>query len=188
MRPLAYSRMTEILLARHAETDWNREGRVQGHTDRPLNELGVEQASDLAEALKDVELDAIYASDLARARDTARVVADLRGLRVTQLPELRERDFGSWEGLTRDEVLSRFPDASNGPWGDAETLDEMTARVLAALELIATRHPEGRVLVVTHGGPLRAVLREGTIDGDLPIVNCHVARIGVMGADLRSLD
>ena len=180
--------MTELILARHGETDWNAERRVQGHTDRPLNEAGRAQAKELADALEGQRLDAIYSSDLTRAYETAREVADRRGLAVRALPDLRERNFGSWEGLTDDEVLERFPHARTGPWGDAETHDELAQRVLDALRDIADRHPHGRVLVVTHGGPFRAVLRHCELPVDGPIANCHIARFGVRAGTLRPID
>jgi broad specificity phosphatase PhoE len=180
--------VTEILLARHGETDWNRERRVQGHTDRPLSAEGRAQAAELARALSHERLDAVYASDLARALDTARAVAEPHGLAVVALPELRERDFGSWEGLTDEEILERFPEARTGPWGDAETHDELAARVLAALQSIAGRHPDGRVLVVSHGGPIHAVLRRCSARNEEPIVNCHVARLSVGDGTFRRID
>jgi broad specificity phosphatase PhoE len=152
-----------ILLARHGESDWNRARRWQGFADRPLNERGREQASALAERLADVGLDAVYSSDLQRARDTAFAVAETKGLAVTTLPELREVDVGSWEGLTREEAESRYPEQfrawRNGGvgWHDGETYQQMSERVLGAVREIAARHDGGRVLVVSHGGPIRAI-------------------------------
>lgn len=143
---------TTILLARHGQTDWNLEGRVQGHTDRALDETGLAQARALADELDGEQLDAIYSSDLVRAMDTARHVADRKGLPVTASPDLREKHFGTWEGLTDAEVIERFPEAGNGPWGDAETGEAVERRVLRALRRIADAHPGGRVLVVSHGG------------------------------------
>src|SRR5262249_58138144 len=97
-------------LARHGETDWNRARRWQGHADRPLTERGRAQAVALAERLADIALDAIYASDLRRARETADFVAARQGLAVLELRELREVDVGSWEGLTREEAEETFPE------------------------------------------------------------------------------
>jgi uncharacterized phosphatase len=164
--------MTTILLVRHGETDWNAERRVQGHSDTPLNETGSAQAAALADALGEKEIDAVYSSDLLRAHETARVVAERRGLEVTAIRDLRERNFGTWEGLTDEEVFDRFPQARHGSWGDAETKDEMADRVLDALERIALAHPGGHVLVVTHGGPVRALLAGCGVDGSGPIGNC----------------
>ncbi len=180
--------MTEILFVRHGETDWNVERRVQGHSDRPLNDTGTAQALALAEELQHEQLDAIYASDLARALETARAVADRHGMKVEVLPALREKNFGTWEGLLDTEIRERFPEADGGPWGDAETTPEVSERVLTALHEIAARHPGGRVLVVSHGGPLRATLRHCAAGGDDHIPNCHVARIGVRDGKLVSLD
>jgi broad specificity phosphatase PhoE len=156
-------RVTTILLARHGQSDWNRTRRWQGFADRPLTERGHAQAAELAERLADIALDAIYSSDLARARITAETVASVQGLEVTQLRELREVNVGSWEGLTREEAKARDPDgfrrweAGGTGWDDGESYPEMSARVLGAVAEIARAHEGGRVLVVAHGGPIRAV-------------------------------
>jgi broad specificity phosphatase PhoE len=170
--------VTRILLVRHGETDWNLDRRLQGHADRPLNDTGRDQARALAEELADEPLDAVYSSDLARASETARVVAQARGLEVTTLAELRERHFGTWEGLSDDEIHERFSEEiANGTLGDGEPREEMDRRVLEALERIAAAHPGGTVLVVSHGGPLRAVLRHCEVDGVERVENCHVLRL-----------
>jgi broad specificity phosphatase PhoE len=180
--------VTTILLARHGETDWNVERRVQGHSDRPLNERGRAQARALADELEGEQIDAVYASDLARAHETARLVAERIGLEVTVLPELREKNFGSWEGLTDTEVLARFPDAHRGAWGDGESSEDVASRVVRALHRIAADHHGGRVLVVAHGGPLRVVLRECASDHEGPIANCHLVRIEIRDRILRAVD
>jgi probable phosphoglycerate mutase len=178
--------MTTILLVRHGETDWNLERRVQGHSDRALNETGRAQARKLADALAEEPIDAVFSSDLLRAHETARIVAERRGLEVTAIPDLRERHFGTWEGLTDDEIFERFPGAKTGTWGDAETREEMAGRVLESLRRIAEAHPGGRVLVVSHGGPLRAVLTHCGIDGVDTIANCHVVRLELDGRLIRA--
>jgi probable phosphoglycerate mutase len=135
---------TTILLARHGETDWNAERRWQGHVDRPLNELGREQAESLADALEGESIAAIYSSDLLRAHETARIVGARLGIEVVVDPALREMDVGSWSGLTNDEIQDRFPEQferwspGEHPPHDGETRDELRARVLAAVERIAT--------------------------------------------------
>jgi broad specificity phosphatase PhoE len=155
--------VTVLLLARHGETDWNRERRWQGHADRPLTPRGVEQARALAARVAGTELDAVYSSDLRRARDTAAAVATNVGLPLEPTPELREVDVGSWSGLTRAEAAARFPAAfarwERGEigWTDGETYEAMSKRILDAIHRIAGRHPVGRVLVVTHAGPIRAI-------------------------------
>lgn len=179
---------TTILFVRHGESDWNAERRIQGHTDRPLSGRGRAQARALAAELSDEPLDAVYTSDLTRARETAEAIAEQRRLAVAVDPRLRERNFGSWEGLTDDEALARFPEAAEEPWGDGETVEAMTDRVLEALQAIAARHPGGRALVVSHGGPLRAVLRRCGAPRVDQILNCHVARIAVEDGDVRSVD
>ena len=145
--------MTTLLLARHGETDWNRELRIQGSSDIALNELGREQARALAEELADVPLHAIYASDLSRARATAAAVAATHGLDVRLDSRLRERSFGSWEGLTRED-LAAFPEGSRH---DGESDEQVRARVLEAVQEIARAHPGQHVLVVSHGGALNTL-------------------------------
>ncbi len=177
-----------ILLVRHGETDWNRANRVQGHSDVPLNAVGREQAAALAAELADETFDAVYSSDLTRAVETARAVAMAHGLGVTTHPGLREKHFGTWEGLHDHEVLDRFPEAATGPWGDGETSEEMAECMLATVREIAECHAEGRVLAVSHGGPLRAVLGHCAVDGVDRIGNCQVVRITVESGNLRAVD
>lgn len=153
-----------ILLARHGETDWNREKRWQGVSDLSLNERGREQARALAGKLEAVPLSAVYASDLRRAYETALVVAEAKGLAVTPMREFREVDVGSWTGLSYDEVKERFRDAykqvrarTGRGWEGGETYAEMGSRVLEAMRRIAREHAGDAVLVVTHSGPIRTV-------------------------------
>jgi len=155
--------MTTIYLARHGESDWNVERRWQGHADRPLTDRGRGQAQDLAARLAGVDLDAVYSSDLRRAWETADAVASAKGLDVIRLPELREVDVGSWSGLTRDECEARFPEAfarwraGGSGWDDGESYEEMGERIVEAIGRLAAEHQGGAILVVSHGGPIRAV-------------------------------
>ena len=155
--------MTTILLARHGESDWNRERRWQGHADRPLTGQGRNQALALSERLAGVLLDAVYSSDLARARETARPTAESHDLPVLTRTDLREVDVGSWSSLTQEEVEARDPSSlqrwleGGKGWEDGESYEEMAARVVAAILELAAAHPGGRLLVVSHGGPVRAI-------------------------------
>lgn len=159
--------MTTIILVRHGETDWNRDGRWQGQADAPLNERGREQAQALADELAGEDVEVVYASDLSRARETAEILAerfDRRPVRVD--PRLREINVGGWSGLTTAEIESRFPgEIARWRAGDpshafdgGESYATMGDRVVQALGEIAGRHPDGHVLVVLHGGPIRGVL------------------------------
>jgi broad specificity phosphatase PhoE len=157
--------VTTLLLVRHGETDWNAEGRLQGHTDRPLSDYGRGQARRLAEELEGEELEAIYSSDLARARETAEIVGERLGLPIALEPDLREKDWGTWEGLSaveRDRV--EFV---------GESTEAHQERMLRALRTIAEHHPgDARILVVTHGGSMRRV-QTATMGLALPVVeNC----------------
>ena len=174
--------MTRILLARHGETEWNRVGRWQGHADPPLNDAGRGQAEELAERLAGDGIAAIYSSDLRRASQTAHVVADRLGLAVVEDAGLREIDVGSWSGLTRAEVEQRFPEGYArwlaGEIGhDGETREELAERVVGAVERIAAQHPDDTILVVTHGGAIRALRRYADGDPGDPIENCGTSSL-----------
>jgi broad specificity phosphatase PhoE len=175
---------TRIVLVRHGETEWNRTRRVQGHTDVPLNDEGRRQARELAAELDGERVDAVYSSDLSRARETAEILSTARNIPVVSLAELREKHFGTWEGLTANEVLERFPDAQAGGWGDGESSDDMAERIVQVVERIAEAHQGELVLVVTHGGPMRAILRH--YDGkSAPIANCGVVRLEAQDGVVR---
>jgi broad specificity phosphatase PhoE len=156
--------VTTILLVRHAETEWNRTDRWQGHADPRLNAEGLRQAAQLARELSRDTFVAIYSSDLRRAYETADAIARDRKLEVVKDHALREIDVGEWSGLTSAEIQSRFPDnyrqhvLGDDGWEQGETHAAMSDRVIAAVSQIAEAHPEGRVLCVLHGGPIRALL------------------------------
>jgi broad specificity phosphatase PhoE len=155
--------VTTLLLARHGETDWNRDHRWQGHEGPPLNATGRRQARDLAERVHD--LDAIYSSDTIRVRETAEIVAARHGLGLHTDARLREMSFGVWEGLTRAEIerqhgedFARWLAGGLPTPAGGEPDDAVAERVLEALLEIAASHAGERVLVVTSGGPIRAAL------------------------------
>ena len=161
---------TRIIAIRHGETDWNVAMRIQGQLDIALNEVGRRQARRLAGALADARLDAIYSSDLIRARATAQAVAGRAGLEVHTDSGLRERGFGVFEGLTFPEIEQRFPDqarrwrqreAGFGPAG-GETLAVFFARVVASVAALAAQHRGEHIAIVAHGGVLDALYRAAT--------------------------
>jgi broad specificity phosphatase PhoE len=156
--------MRRILLARHGETAWNVARRLQGHADIPLDEVGRDQARALAARLGDAGITAVWTSDLVRARETGAIVAGALALPAPSVdPELRERYYGIFEGLTRDECLARDRDAWNAwvwetgapPGGEPGT--DATARLTRALHRIAASDG-GPVLVVSHGAVMRLFL------------------------------
>jgi probable phosphoglycerate mutase len=162
--------VTRIIAIRHGETDWNVATRIQGQLDIALNEAGRRQVRRLAAALAGEGLDAVYSSDLARARETARAVAGKAGLEVRTDSGLRERGFGVFEGLTFAEIEQRYPDdarrwrqrdASFGP-GGGETLAGFFERVVESVAALAARHRGQHIAVVAHGGVLDALYRAAT--------------------------
>jgi broad specificity phosphatase PhoE len=176
--------MTTLFLARHGETDWNRELRIQGSSDIELNDLGRAQARALAQELEHVELDAIYASDLSRARATAEVVAASHGLAVRFDPRLRERSFGSWEGLTREDIAV-LPEGSRH---DGETDDEVRERVVEAVQAIADEHPGETVLVVSHGGALNTLWHHALGERVERWANCAVYKLALREGSFVAVD
>lgn len=160
--------MGQLFIVRHGETVWNREGRIQGHTDVALSERGVEQATRLADRLRPVSFDAAYASDLCRASATASLILRGRDIPVQPTPRLREYHKGAFEGMTDAELRSRFPDEypsyvskdlDYAPEGGESTRD-VSVRMSSIICEIKERHLDERVLVVGHGGSLRAAMME----------------------------
>lgn len=159
---------TRILAIRHGQTAWNASARIQGHTDIELDALGQWQARQLAQALGHEELQAIYSSDLSRARDTAAPLAAAHGLPLGIDTGLRERAFGDFEGMSFEQIESRWPeqalawrrrDPGFGPQG-GEVLRDFRERVVAALTRLALAHRGQCIALVTHGGVLDVLYRE----------------------------
>ena len=159
--------MNSWFLVRHGETAWNDEGRAQGHVDTPLNVVGRRQAKLAAARLAGVSFAAAYSSDLPRALEAARLLVKGRSTHLCASPDLRELSYGEWEGVTYEEVQARFPilyaelmsgDVAFAPPG-GESVEDLVHRVGALHERLRRTHCEGEnVLVVGHGGSLRALL------------------------------
>jgi broad specificity phosphatase PhoE len=188
--------VTTIYLARHGQTDWNAQKRWQGHADPPLNAAGREESQALGAALAGRGISHVYSSDLERARETAEIVAGMLDLEVEVDVRLREVDVGEWSGLTLAEVQERYPEglarrrAGGTGWTTGEPFEVMAARVMEALEEIASRHADEIVLAVSHGGPLRAAstaCRAG-LDGWIHAGNCDYDTYVVGPGQMRRLD
>ncbi len=192
-----------LLLVRHGETEWNRTSRWQGQADPPLNDLGREQARALAATLREEPIAAAYSSDLRRALETAELLASPHRLEVRVDARLREVDVGGWSGLSTAEIEDSFPEGvvrwrAGDPehsFENGETYAAMGGRVVTALAEIGCRHVDDQVLVVLHGGPVRALLahaagvsyeeqraRRGHV------ANCDVVRISVEDGAFRGID
>jgi 2,3-bisphosphoglycerate-dependent phosphoglycerate mutase len=161
------TRVTRICLVRHGETEWNAERRIQGQIDIGLNETGLRQAEAAGRWLRPAGIVAIYSSDLKRAWATASAIGLALGLPVVAAPELRERRYGVFEGLTYDEARQNHPagyaafEGRNADYNfeHGESLAEMFARVTGRLKAIAAAHPGQAVAVVVHGGVLDIINR-----------------------------
>jgi probable phosphoglycerate mutase len=157
-----------IIFVRHGLTDWNRAGRFQGQIDIPLNAEGIEQAERTGAVFREDRIDAVYSSDLARARQTAEPISRATGLPVLLESGLRERRYGVLEGRTHDEVLRDHPD-TYGRWrardpdfvlpGGGESLRELHRRVADQMRALAASHAGQTIVAVTHGGVLDCIYR-----------------------------
>jgi probable phosphoglycerate mutase len=167
---------TRILLVRHGETDWNATGRIQGHSDTPLNAAGRRQAQLTARRLAREPIQALYSSDLARAHETATIIGVPLGLTVITSRRLRERQYGAWEGLTAAEIQAQYPEqyalwrarSTDFAPPEGETRSQLLARALSELQTIAGQHAGEVVAVVTHGGLCYVLISHivGSVDGD----------------------
>lgn len=186
----------QLILARHGETDHNRERRMQGQIDIPLNARGAQQAAALARSLVGTGVDAIYASPLARARDTAQVVAEELGLSVRTDPALLERSFGAWEGLTGDEIKERWP-REHEAWTrrrhvegiGAESREQVAARVGEYCRALVREHEGQTILVVAHGAAITLGISAllgvdaDAFRGIAGLENCHRSVLEPLRAD-----
>ena len=159
--------MTELILLRHGETDWNRELRFQGHVDVGLNAVGLEQARRLAGRLAGVAVHHLYVSDLLRAQQTAHPVAQQLRLESVTDPALREQSFGAVDGMRVEDIKAQHPQAWEGwlrfqedycmPGG--ETTRQFHARVMDVVNRLVAAHAQETLVVVTHGGVLDMIYR-----------------------------
>lgn len=151
--------MTELVLVRHGETDWNIQGRFQGQSDPPLNERGLAQARALALELAGEKVAAVYTSDLHRAHQTAEILAQALGAPLRIDPRLREIHQGAWEGMVMEDIRRGYPEefekraadplASVPPGG--EGVRRVQERALEAVREVLDRHPHDRAVLVSHG-------------------------------------
>ncbi len=158
--------MGRLYLVRHGETKWNAEGRLQGHVDVGLSEKGQRQAQAVARRLSGVIFDAAYSSDLSRTAETARIILAQQKITLNAIPQLRERHYGVFEGLTVAERKARHPDMFAASVTndldfaptDGETLVQVGARMAVFVADLRERHLEETVLIAGHGGSLRCAL------------------------------
>ena len=158
--------MTEIILIRHGETDWNREQVFRGRIDVALNEVGLTQARAVQESLKDTEIDGIYSSPLSRAFETATIVGDNRNVEVRGEEGLIDIDFGAWQGLSHQKVKEEYkdlyetwlaqPDLVTFP--DGESLKEVRIRSMESLEEVIKNNPGKTLALVSHRVVLKVLL------------------------------
>jgi probable phosphoglycerate mutase len=162
--------VTELILIRHGETDWNAEQRIQGHLDIPLNSAGLAQAEAIGERFRDIDIDALVSSDLRRAVQTVAPISQSRELPVLRDARLRERNLGVLQGKTREEAQQFAPEAfeafrsraEDAVLPEGESLTEFAGRVIGVLMALTQTHQGKRVVAVTHGGVLDVAYRHAT--------------------------
>jgi probable phosphoglycerate mutase len=161
---------TRIIAIRHGETAWNVDTRIQGQLDIPLNTMGRWQASRVAQALAEESIQAIYASDLLRAWETAGAIAQATGLPLQANEGLRERGFGDFQGKTFAEIEALWPEQSrqwrarHPDWAPpgGESLIALRARIVSAASELASRHLGEQIVLVAHGGVMDVLYRAAT--------------------------
>lgn len=155
-----------LYLVRHGETTWNLESRYQGHTDVELSDKGLYQGELLGKKMAKVKLDAIYASDLSRAYQTAQCVAKHHQLAVNKDPLMRELHFGEWEGLTYKEIKEKYGDLAH-QWfynpvdlqiPKGEHFRDLATRAKNVVDKLLDEHQDEHILVVSHGGTIRTII------------------------------
>jgi probable phosphoglycerate mutase len=192
--------MTELILIRHGETDWNRELRFQGQIDVPLNAAGFEQARRVAEVLAGEPVQHLVCSDLLRTRQTAEAPQRRLGLAPVIDAGLREQGFGIVDGLRVDEIQQQFPQAwerwtqfdADYAFDSGESTRVFHTRVMAALQRVVRRCENQRIVVVTHGGVLDMVYRSAmglSLSGPRQSVipNGGISRVRMGGAGIEIL-
>ena len=158
--------MMRLVLVRHGQTEWNAAGRYQGQSNVALSELGRKQAECLAEHFPVQKVDAIYSSDLDRARETAECVGRKFGVPVRLEPAFRELSFGDWEGLTYKEISTRWPKEANKLFTapdeliipNGETFQTLQKRALAKIDVLCKEHIDKNVVVFAHGAINKTIL------------------------------
>ncbi len=158
---------TEIILIRHGETEWNSQKRMQGHSNSNLSEVGRGQIQELGELMKNVSFDHIYSSDSLRARQTAEAITQYSGHTLQFDQRIREKNLGVFEGLTSTEAKERHPEiyrlfktaGANYVIDEGESTQQLLERALEFIEEIRLRHPQERVVMVTHGGVVRVLMK-----------------------------
>lgn len=155
-----------IHLFRHGETDWNAERRVQGQSESRLNDLGIKQAQDLGQRIRDMAFDHLYCSSSLRTRQTAEHAFGSRLSSVNYLDSLREIDLGPWEGKLYAELEAEQPDSFRHFWEEphlfqvsgAETFSDLQRRAVTTIDEIRTRHAAGHIAIVSHGALIKSLL------------------------------
>ena len=147
--------MTAICLIRHGETDWNKEGRIQGKTDIPMNQAGMVQAEKCAIYLAKCKWDVIISSPLSRAKQTALIIRKKLQVPIMEMSSFKERDYGDAEGMTKEVRERTFP---NREFPNQESRESLIGRVMSGIQKLHEAYPDGRVLVVSHGGVINAIL------------------------------
>lgn len=177
----------KFYIIRHGQTNWNKEGRIQGKTDIELNEEGIKQAKEAKNILKDYPIDMIVSSPLKRARKTAEIINETRKAPIVLDKALEERGFGEFEGKIRKEIHDEILDSEildnyslNREYKGVETIQNLCNRVWNLIDELKEDYTEKNILLVTHGGVTRAINgyfngpnKEGILE-DLKLSNCEI--------------
>ena len=151
-----HSEQTTLYIVRHGQTDWNVQGKLQGHADIPLNNTGRAEAAGLSERIGKIDFDVCFSSDLQRAVETAQILSTTHPFVIKSVPTLRERNYGCWEGRLFSELLEY--EKEGRPLLNIESDEEIQKRIFPLLDQIVNNYSGATVLIVTHGSVLRSLV------------------------------
>jgi broad specificity phosphatase PhoE len=156
----------KIYITRHGETEWNKQGRMQGWKNSNLTEKGIDNAKKLGESLKDIDFDYIYSSPLGRAFDTAKYIRGSKNTEIIKVEDLKEMNFGSWEGMEHEKIKELYGEQQDNFWnkphlyqaGDGESYEEIINRAKTVLDDILNKSSGAEnILIVSHAAMLKAI-------------------------------
>jgi broad specificity phosphatase PhoE len=191
-------RKVNLYLVRHGETDWNVKGKIQGRQDIPLNANGIKQAKNMADLLRDTDIEYIYCSTLNRAFQTAEIIAKSKGLKVEQIEDLQEANFGDEEGNSKEQIITKYgkeffeefsytANNMNAKYDNGETKKTIADRFCSALNRIVNTSKHNHIMIIAHGFVIRLFLLLNNISGVRHLDNCCICHCEYVDGVIKNI-